>query len=86
MQNKSVSNNPLKKDYKIIIEDGGSIEYQKIGICNIKNHLKTFNNYRPLYQVHSDNPKFKFSDLYNNIDDAIDKFFDIRTVVDRGGY
>jgi hypothetical protein len=78
--------NTLKQQYKELLLDGSSIEYKKISICNIKNHLKTFNNYRPLYQVHSDNPKMKFSDLYNNLDDAVDKFFDIRIVVDRGGY
>ena len=63
-----------KQNLKDKVLSGRSVDYKGLTICRI-------NDFYPLmhkkirYQVHS----HFFSKLYENIDEAVDKFFDIRT-------
>ena len=69
--------NKLNQSYRQIIkgriQNGRYEEYKGLSICKI-------NDFYPLmsgkikYQVHS----YFFSQLYEEIDDALDKFFEIR--------
>tara|TARA_R110000824_G_scaffold360588_1_gene548353 strand:+ start:5971 stop:6192 length:222 start_codon:yes stop_codon:yes gene_type:complete len=62
-----------KQNLKDKVLSGRSVDYKGLTICRI-------NDFYPLmhkkirYQVHS----HFFSKLYENIDEALDKFFDIR--------
>jgi hypothetical protein len=59
---------------KELIKEGFSLEYKGISIARLDRR------YRP-YQVHSDNSKCKFSELYDDLDEAIDKFNALRLIV-----
>ena len=69
-ENKNLS---YRKRVKFLIERGRYEEYRGLSICRI-------NDFYPLasgkikYQVHS----YYFSQLYENIEEALDKFFEIR--------
>ena len=69
----SKQNKSYRQNIKNGIEEGRYTEYKGLSICRI-------NDFYPLmsgkikYQVHS----YFFSQLYEEIDDALDKFFEIR--------
>lgn len=60
-----------------LILDGHSVEYKGISICTITRRT------RMPYQVHSDNSRCKFSQLYENLDDAIEKFNLLKRMADK---
>lgn len=55
------------------IQDGKYEEYKGLSICKINDFYPLMNG-KIKYQVHS----YFFSRLYEDIDDALDKFFEIR--------
>lgn len=65
-----------KQDIKTVIFSGCYVELDGVSICNIesfiKNNLIKRNN---KYQVWSD--RHGCYDLYHNIDDAVNKFFEL---------
>ena len=69
----SKQNKSYRQNIKDSIERGRHAEHKGLSICKI-------NDFYPLmsgkirYQVHS----YFFSQLYEDIDDALDKFFEIR--------
>jgi hypothetical protein len=63
-----------KQDIKTVIFSGCSIDLDGVSICNIENHIKnSIIKRKDKYQVWSDRHKCYM--LYQNIDDAVDKFF-----------
>jgi len=65
-----------KEDYKSVIFSGCSIESNGISICNLNNHIgRTFVR-SARYQVWSD--KHRIYDIYYNIDDAVNKFLELK--------
>ena len=65
-----------KQDIKTVIFTGCALELDGVSVCNIDNHLKNAMVKRKgKYQVWSD--KHKCYDLYYNVDDAVDKFFEL---------
>tara|TARA_B100000809_G_C15049456_1_gene498438 strand:+ start:235 stop:459 length:225 start_codon:yes stop_codon:yes gene_type:complete len=66
-------NKSYRQSIKSGIENGRHTEYKGLSICRI-------NDFYPLmsgkirYQVHS----YFFSQLYEDVDEALDKFFEIR--------
>ena len=67
--------NATKEEYKSIIFSGCSIDYKGISICNLSNHYKRVVVSNE-YQVWSD--KDKIHHIYKNIDEAIDKFLELK--------
>jgi hypothetical protein len=69
--------NKIKTSYRQSIREkitsGRHIEYKGLSICCINDFCPLMNK-KIRYQVHS---KF-FSSLYENIEEALDKFFEIR--------
>ena len=63
------------EDYKSIIFSGCSIESNKACICNLSDYSKRIVADNE-YQVWSD--KHKQYHLYKNIDDAVNKFLELR--------
>jgi len=55
------------------IQNGHYEEYKGLSICTINDFYPLMNG-KIRYQVHS----YFFSQLYENIEDALDKFFEIR--------
>jgi len=65
--------------YKNVLLDGCSIEYRKLSICDLRDYYNFYRKRRdPLYQVHCDDPKHKFSKVYKDINEAIRSFVTIQ--------
>lgn len=66
-----------KQDIKTVIFSGCYIELDGVSICNIENYMKNsvIKKRNNKYQVWSD--KHHCYDLYQNIDDAVNKFFEL---------
>ena len=75
--------------YKEIILDGCSIEIGKLSLCYINHYIKTHPKVRngPLFQVHCEHHKMiksdgtPFSELYESLDDAVDKFLVLKSEI-----
>lgn len=69
--------------YKEIILDGCSIEIGKLSLCCINNYVKKHTSLQ--FQVHCEHYKMVkpdgnvFSELYDNLDIAIDKFLMLKS-------
>jgi len=65
------------------LEEGMSLEYGKLSLCDLRNfkHSDVYNNRR--YQVHSDDSKYSFSMIYDSEKSAIEKFLELKTKVKR---
>lgn len=68
--------NATKQDIKTVVFAGCSLELDGVSICNLENFLKNaIVNRSGKYQVWSD--KHHCYDMFYNIDDAVNKFFDL---------
>ena len=63
----------IKSDYKSGLFAGCAIEYRDISLFNLAHYVSSRTGY---YQVHSQ--KMKFSKIYKNIDDAVNKFIELK--------
>lgn len=59
------------------IDNGRYVEYKSVSICCI-NDFYVLKSGKIKYQVHCDDYKNKFSNLYGDLDTAIKKFMEIR--------
>lgn len=68
--------NATKQDIKAVIFAGCAIEFEGVSICNLESFLKNSVIKRSSkYQVWSD--RHRCYNLYQNIDEAVDKFFSL---------
>ena len=65
-----------REEYKNIIYSGRYIESNGVSICNLNDYIQGFNR-SAQYQVWSD--KHRVYNLYQNLNDALDKFLELRT-------
>ena len=65
-----------REEYKNIIYSGRYIESNGVSICNLNDYVQGFNR-AAQYQVWSD--KHRVYNLYQNLNDALDKFLELRT-------
>lgn len=56
-----------------ILIKGGTVEFGRVSICDISRYVN-FNVGRKKWQVHSDDYRRPFSQLYGNLDEAIGTF------------
>lgn len=59
------------------MDDGCAVERGRLSLCLINNYHGSFRK-TALYQVHCDDSKVKHSQLYPNMDEAIDKFLELK--------
>lgn len=55
---------------------GSYEEYNNLSICRINDFYTIHSGIK--YQVHNDAHRYSFSELYDDVEEAIDKFFEIR--------
>ena len=67
------------KKIKIRLDRGGYMSFKGVVICPIKRNIPK----ELVYQVHCDNPRTRFSKLYRDVDEAIQKFLQIKKKVRR---
>jgi hypothetical protein len=64
-----------KISYAEVIIKGNDINYKDISLCDLRNYVPWYRNKKNgIYQVHSN----KFSQIYYNLDDAINKFLELK--------
>ena len=73
MSRDNKTNQSYRQRIKSRIQQGRYEEYNGLSICTINDFYPLMNG-KIRYQVHS----YFFSQLYENIEDALDKFFEIR--------
>ena len=64
--------------YKKVIIDGSAVECNRLSLCCINDYLKFASNKDIKYQVDCDDYRFKFSKLYNDVNDAVEKYIEIK--------
>lgn len=70
-----------KELYKKCILDGIDLDYNKLSLCTLYNA-----RFKPRlfkYQVHSDNFHLKFSEMFISLEDALDKFIELKEFLQR---
>lgn len=65
------------------LEEGLTIEYGKLTLCDLTNyrHSQLYDGRR--YQVHCEDPKYPHSGIYEEIEPAIEKFLELKRHVRR---
>lgn len=74
--------NIVAEIYKQVLLDGCSVEYYRLSIAKMPRHVY-LNPRTNCYQVHCDHYKFQFSHLYEDVDDAIEKFLELKGQLDQ---
>lgn len=62
-----------------ILQSGGTVEFGRVTICDITKHVK-FNTGKRRWQVTSDDYRKQFSELYTDINEAVEVFLGILKV------
>lgn len=75
---KRLSHQQEKQLYKLCIDNDVSVQYGKLSLCDLRNfyYSNVYDNRR--YQVHSDDNKYPWSKIYDNLDAAVEKFLEIK--------
>lgn len=65
------------------LEEGCSIEYGRLSLCDLRNfrHSHLYDNRR--YQVHCEDSKYPWSGIYDEVGPAIEKFLELKRKVRR---
>ena len=70
--------NASREEYRSVVYSGCSIESYGVSVCNLEDVMRTKMGVpRAKYQVWSD--KHRFHKLFYTLDEAIDKFMELRT-------
>lgn len=68
-----------KKDvYAGVLEDGSSVECNRLSLCCINDYLRNSRTRGVRYQVDCDDYRLKFSQLYEDLDKAVSKYVEIK--------
>ena len=72
-----------KNLYLWCLEEGISIQYGRLSLCDLTNfhYSDVYNNRR--YQVHCEDPKYPWSRVYDRAGPAVEKFLEIKRKVKR---
>ena len=69
----------MRQDYKAVVFSGCAIEYKNISLCDLRQVLSQYGRYTTgVYQVHSDNSRCRFSKIFQDLDEAVDKFIELK--------
>jgi hypothetical protein len=78
-----ITHKQIKSIYRYIIEQGNSLQYGKLSLCDLVNFYYSNVKRDRRYQVHCDDNKYPWSKIYDNLDSAIEKFLEIRKRIKR---
>ena len=67
-----------KQIAKHLLEEGIDLSYGKLSICDLRNYRHSHVRDDRRYQVHCDDAKCEFSGLYDEVEPAVEKFFDLK--------
>ena len=62
-------------DYATVIRDGNDINFKDLSLSDLRNHVPWYREKKNgIYQVHNN----KFSQIFYDLNEAIDKFLELR--------
>jgi hypothetical protein len=62
-------------DYATVIRDGNDIDFKDLSLSDLRNHVPWYRGKKNgIYQVHNN----KFSQIFYDLNEAIDKFLELR--------
>ena len=64
--------------YEKVLEDGSSVECNRLSLCCINDYLRSSAIRGIRYQVDCDDYRFKFSQLYEDLNKAVAKYVEIK--------
>jgi hypothetical protein len=64
--------------YKKVIIDGSAVECNRLSLCCINDYMKFSSNRNIKYQVDCDDYRLKFSQLFDDIHEAVEKYIEIK--------
>jgi tRNA G26 N,N-dimethylase Trm1 len=64
--------------YTTVLEDGSSVECNRLSLCCINDYLRNSGVRGIRYQVDCDDYRFKFSQLYEDLEKAVKKYVEIK--------
>ena len=69
--------------YQACVEEGINLQYGKLSLCDLRNfnYSQVYDNRK--YQVHSDDYKYPWSMIYDDIMPAVQKFLELKYKVKR---
>ena len=74
---------PSTQEYKQVLLDGCSIDYRnKLTVCKISDYYRGKVK-RLVYQVHCSDSRLGFSKFYRTLNEALEKFFELRSNLKR---
>jgi hypothetical protein len=68
---------------KSLIEQGFSVEYGPLTICNLGDYVPTRIPLERKYQVFSTDRRVKCEEVYTRLDVAVDKFMGLKMILDK---
>ncbi len=71
----------LAVSVKLMMETGHSVDFGRIVICDLGNYLASRRVLPRRYQVESTDARLRFSQIYENLDVAVDKFCALRNAL-----
>lgn len=74
----------IKEQHSVIkacINLGIDLQYGKVSLCDLRNYRYSNVKDQRRYQVHSDDYKNIFSKIYDDLDDAVYRFIDLKSKV-----
>lgn len=70
-----------KDVYLFCLENNVNLEYGKLTLCDLRNYSHNMLVKHRRYQVHCEDRKFEFSQIYDQKEDAVDKFLQIKNTI-----
>lgn len=64
--------------YEQVLEDGSSVECNRLSLCCINDYLRSSRATSIRYQVDCDDYRLKFSQLYEDLEKAVEKYVEIK--------
>jgi hypothetical protein len=72
----------VRESIKTLLKGGCSVQYGQLSICDLRHFVHSRENLDKIYQVDCNDSKFVFTQIYANLNTAIDKFCLIKGIID----
>ena len=71
----------IRQSVKRLLESGHTVDFGRLTICDLGNFSATRKSLKRRYQVECTDARLRFSEIYETLELAVDKFCGIRAVL-----
>lgn len=79
----NVTEDQEKLVYQVCIEQGLSLQYGKLSLCDLRNFRYSHVKYDRKYQVHCEDARCEHSMIYEELEPAVEKFVELKKFAKR---